>query len=291
MLDHQIPLPPLREGRPAASALAERRAAMASSYPVYPVDDGATVEEIRLADVSALAVSGKAPWATMLYFHGGGFRSGSPQFVAGFLSRVAVAAGVRVVAAAYSLAPERPFPAAIHDGAHMLEALANEGDAPLLVGGDSAGGGLAATLTANVARGLAGRLAGAVLLSPWLDLTVTAETYQSCSATDRLFSSASALEAAELYLQGASARDPLASPLFADLSHMPPTMILAGAAEVLLDDSLSFAGLLARRNRTVELYVVEDMQHVSPVLYPDLPSTPKCVSAIAAFLTRLRLLT
>jgi acetyl esterase/lipase len=225
----------------------------------------------------------------MLYFHGGGFRSGSPQFVAGFLSRLAAAAGVRILAAAYSLAPERPFPAAIHDGSRMLEALRDEGGGPLLVGGDSAGGVLAATLTANVARGLAGRLAGAVLLSPWLDLTVTAETYESHSATDRLFSSASALEAAELYLQGASPRDPLASPLFADLSHMPPTMILAGAAEVLLDDSLTFAGRLARQNRTVELHVVEDMQHVSPVLFPDLPSTPACLSAITAFLNRLRL--
>src|SRR5579871_5330213 len=107
MLDYQIPLPPLREGRPAAAALVERRAAMGSSFPTYPMADGAKLEEIRISDASALALTPASPWATMLYFHGGGYRVGSPRYVAGFLSQVAAASGVRIVAPVYSLAPER----------------------------------------------------------------------------------------------------------------------------------------------------------------------------------------
>src|SRR5579863_6717523 len=171
--------------------------------------DPAPVEK-QLAGIRCLDFMPSAkPRGTILHFHGGGFRLGRPEQIAPFAAALASRCQVRVVCPAYRLAPEHPFPAALVDGWSVMSALI-PGDGPLIMSGDSAGGGLAAGLAGRAG----GRLAGLILLSPWLDLTVTSPSYASNADWDPLFSAASAGVAASFYLQGASPQDPLASPVF-----------------------------------------------------------------------------
>jgi acetyl esterase/lipase len=226
---------------------------------------------------------------TVVYFHGGGYRMGSAGGWVPFAKSLSVAAAARVVLPDYRLAPEDPFPAALHDAAAVYEAMLVEvGSDGFVVAGDSAGGGLAAAvILAAMASGVAPP-AAFFAISPWLDLTVRAETFQSRSESDRLFSAESARAAAELYLQGEHPDHPLVSPLFAELAIFPRSLLLAGTAEVLLDDSLSFAARLARAGVSVDLHVAAGMGHVWPVLFPDTPQAQQAMSVISSFLTQAR---
>jgi len=272
-------LPALRQGQPAPAALTERRAMTAGSRKDLPVEPGVTVVEKEHAGVPGLECSVPSAKRTILHLHGGGYRMGEPAMWIPFGAWLAKLAQARVVLPHYRLAPEHPFPAAIHDGVAVYEALLKSG--PVLLSGDSAGGGLAAAITVAVL----GRAnpPGVVLISPWLDLTVEAATYATRSSTDKLFSKEAAKEGSGQYLQGHSAKDPLASPLFADLKGFPPTLILAGGDEVLLGDSLAFAARLGEAGATVEAHFVAGMQHVWPTVFPALPESVAAMDAIARF--------
>lgn len=226
------------------------------------------------------------PRATILHFHGGAFRIGCPEQVARFAAALAGRCGVRVVCPAYRLAPEHPFPAALHDGRAVLTALREAGEERIILSGDSAGGGLAASL-ASLARRDARTPIGLILLSAWLDLTVSAPSYGANAGTDPLFSRASATEAADLYLQGMSADHPLASPLFGDVSGYPPTFVSAGAGEVLIDDARGFAAHLDAAGIPARLDVVPGMEHVAVTRGMDLPGAARTFDAVAAFVASL----
>ena len=126
-----------------------------------------------------------------------------------------------------------------------------------------------------------------MLISPWLDLTASGASYDSRAGTDQMFSRASAHAGAEGYLQGADPKDPLASPQFADFSEFPPTLVMAGGDEVLLDDAVQLAEQLAAARRTVELHAVAGMQHVWPTLVPDLQESIDALDAISRFMVRV----
>lgn len=282
-LRSRFPLGDRRPGRPAPAALAELRAAMAASP--YPRAEGVAVTEYSPGGVRCVVATPQDGFrGEMIYFHGGGYRLGGPDRMAGFLTQLAAHIGCRVTAPAYSLAPDKPYPAALHDAAGVIEAVtAAAPKAPLVLGGDSAGGGLAAACCVAFGEGLPA-LRGAILLSPWLDLRVSAETFDRCADTDLLFSRQSATDAAEAYLQGLPADSPLASPLLApSLNGVPPTLVIAGSAEVLLQDSINFTARLAEQHIGVQLIVVPDMQHVSPAIFPDLPSSAFGLEAISRF--------
>lgn len=278
-------LGPRRSGVPASAALAEMRANVAASPSPHAVVDGATIAEQILGGVRCLVVNPATQTrGSMLYFHGGGYRLGGPDRMTGFLSRLAADSDCRVIAPAYALAPDEPYPAALHDAAAVIaEVVASAPDTPLVIGGDSAGGGLAAACCVTFGEALT-NLTGTVLLSPWLDLRVCADTFETCAQTDLLFSRQAATEAAAAYLQGLPADTPLASPLLADsLAGVPSALIIAGSAEVLLRDSLDFAARLAAQHSGVELIVVPRMQHVSPAIFPELASSQYAIEAIGRF--------
>lgn len=284
MADHgsSVRLPARRSGRAPPPDLIGRREGMAA-LAGQPRPLGVDIGFADIAGVSCAVCTPQAPRGKAVHFHGGGYRLGAAAAWAPFGARLAAACGLQVLVPDYALAPEHPFPAALHDAVAVVEALA-ESDAggPLVLSGDSAGGGLA--LSCALAAGAAGHMIdGLLLLSPWLDLTVTAATYQTCATTDQLFSHAAATEAAEAYLQGVAPRDPLASPLFGDLALTPPTLVLASAGEVLLQDSLALASGLAAVGRYVQLHVVPDQPHVWPVLQPDTPASGRALQAAAAF--------
>ena len=283
-------LPPLRHGAPAPAALIERREMIANSRKHIAVDPGVTVVERQCGGVSGLACSVPGATRTILHLHGGGYRLGDPRTWVPFAAWLARVARAHVFLPDYRLAPEHPFPAAIHDAVNVYADLAESGGgggAAPLVSGDSAGGGLAAALVVALGGLDLAPPPGLLMISPWLDLTVESGTFASRAARDKLFSREAAIEGSGQYLQGHSPRDPLASPLFADVAGFPPTQIFAGGEEVLLGDTVAFAARLAEAGVSVESHVVAGMQHVWPTVFPELPESVAAMEAMARFADRV----
>jgi monoterpene epsilon-lactone hydrolase len=270
---------------PTPTALRDLRATIAQPVPSSTPTVRVVTE--TLGGVPCVVCAPAEPVASLVYLHGGGFRLGSASGSAAFGVRMADAASVRVIVVEYALAPEHPFPGGLRDAIAAYETTRSTWAEPVLVGGDSAGGGLATSLV--VAALAAGQPlpGGVALFSPWVDLTVSAATYDSRADTDQLFSARQAGDAAELYLQGWDLRHPLASPLLADLRGFPPTLIFVGSDEVLLDDTLALERALAGTGTAVETHVVEGMQHVWPTRAPDLPESQAALRTLDSFVARL----
>lgn len=274
-------LPPLRPGRPADPDLAARREAMQAAVGAGVWKTERPPLETTLAGRRTLRFKPEGePRGYMLQLHGGGFRIGRPEFESLFAEALVGRCGVEVVVPQYRLAPEGPFPAGLIDALEVLLALREEvGAAPLIVGGDSAGGGLAAAL--GVLCG--DQIEALVLLSPWLDLRVTARSYETNAATDPMFSTESASIAAELYLQGFDPEHPLASPLLAPIAAYPPTLISVGTGEVLRDDSLLFHDKLLTAGVDSRLSAIDGMEHVAVVRGLMMPGAAETFEAVARF--------
>lgn len=267
-----------RTGQPASTPLVELRQQIADASARYPRHSDVDSDYGRWGGIRCLVLTPGKVAGNLLYFHGGGFRIGSPELATGFASHLAARSQCRVILPFYSLAPEQPFPGALLDGQAVLEDLPQT--LPLLLGGDSAGGNLAAVL----ARRFSHRIEGVMLLSPWLDLRVTADSYEHNAEVDNVFTKSAAKEAAALYLQGHSSLDVDASPLLGELSQMPPCLISVGGNEVLLDDSLLFASKLTRYRRSVWLQVLADMAHVEVTTTPSTKHTEEVLALAAAFM-------
>ena len=187
--------------------------------------------------------------AAILYLHGGGYCVGSPAMYRAVTARLARATGLPVFVADYRLAPEHPFPAAVDDAVAAYRALLEMG--PVVVAGDSAGGGLALA-TALAARQLQlSPPAALILLSPWVDLT-TSMLSDKAARHEAVLSRAWLAACARHYLAGGDPKAPLASPIYGDLHGLPPTLIQAGADELLhsdavrVHDALTNAGVAVR---------------------------------------------
>lgn len=279
---------PYRMGQPALPQLAALRRQMSGAVGRYPRHVAVNAEYQHWGGIRCLVLTPPEVTGQLLYFHGGGFRIGSPELASGFASHLAVRSQCRIILPFYSLAPEQPFPNALLDGQAVLEALLEEArtkeargePAPLWLGGDSAGGNLAAVLS----RRFAARIRGVVLLSPWLDLRVQADSFARNEKCDTVFSKAAAESAAALYLQGHSALDGDASPLLANLETLPPCCIVVGGDEVLLDDAVSFARALTSCGRAVTLRVLDGMAHVEPVTMPSSDQGETVLDLMASFI-------
>jgi len=274
-------LPALRPGRPAPADLVERRAGLRAMAVATPAE-GVEQRDIDWGGVPSLVFEPESARSTVLYLHGGGYRIGHPTMWVSFGSRLALETSSRVVVPDYRLAPEYPFPAALHDAAAAYDKATASG-MPVVVGGDSAGGGLAAALTLACGRSAKAVPRGLVLVSPWVDLTGRATTYHSRRDTDQLFSLDAADVAADAYLQGTSAEESLASPLFGDLSGFPPSLVFGGGDEVLLADAVEFTARLALAGVTVESHFVAGMQHVWVTTESDLPERGAAFADVVRF--------
>lgn len=275
-------VPPERPGRSADPELAARRAQMQAAVDAGTWKTKAAPLETPLAGRRTLRFSPAAkPRGYVLALHGGGFRIGRPEFESLLAEALVERCGVEVVVPQYRLAPEHPFPAGLNDAVATFDALRSEiGTAPLIVMGDSAGAGLAASL--GLLR--SGEIAGLVLLSPWLDLRVSAEAYTENAASDPMFSAESASVAAELYLQGYDPAHPLASPLLADITGFPASLISVGTGEVLRDDSLLFHQKLLAAGVECRLSAIVGMDHVAVVRGMDLPGSAETFEQVAQFI-------
>lgn len=231
----------------------------------------------------------KAAAGVVVYFHGGGYVSGSPVTHRELMARLAWAAGVPVVGVRYRRAPEHPFPAAYEDCSAAFRAAAKGdlGEGPVALAGDSAGGGLAVALARELRQKGEGLPAGLLLFSPWVDLTLSGESITGRARQDKILQPLLLERTASLYLDGADPKDPRVSPLFTSLEGLPPTLIQVGTAELLLDDALRLARRLESYGVTVELKVWEAMVHVWHLYAGLIPEGRQAIEEAAAFLRRL----
>lgn len=257
-----------------------RREAMRALEAMQIVDRAASTGTSIIGGVPCVEASAGLPRAIIVHAHGGGFCMGEAVAWRGFASRIAVKAAARVVVPDYRLAPEYPFPAALQDIDRVVRGLlADEADMPLFIAGDSSGSSLALAVASTMRE----ELAGVILLSPWLDLTVSARSYAANGGTDNAFSGDQARVSAARYLQGVSADDPLASPLFVDLAGMPPMLAMVSQGEVLLDDTLALIARSAAAGVPVRGHIVPSVPHVWPLLMPNARATQEAIAAIATF--------
>lgn len=228
------------------------------------------------------------PDAAILYLFGGGYVLGSPASRKKTAGHLSLAAQARVLVPNYRLAPEHPFPAALDDAVSAYKWLLSQGVASTktVIVGDSAGGGLAvATAIALSDRGLAVP-GGVVALSPWSDLTCSGESMKSRAAADLECTKSGLLEMASWYMQGSDPRQPLASPVFADLRRLPPLLCVVGGEEVLLDDSVRLVRSAGIAGVDATLYVGAGMQHVFPIWAGAFPEADAAIAAVGAWIRR-----
>jgi len=265
---------------------AQERADFDAIFADRPLGDDVTLTPRTLGGRPALdvQVAGADGDAVILYLHGGGYVVGSARTGANLAAPLARRTGLPAVSLEYRLAPEHPFPAAVDDALAAYKELLGSGR-PIVIVGDSAGGGAAlATLVAARREGLPLPVA-VVVFSPWVDLTLSGESMDARGDLDPLFSRAHMAGYAEHYLAGHDPRDELASPLLADLTGLPPLLIQVGSAEVLLDDSLRLAVRAAQHEVDVSLDVVAGAPHVYPLMAGVMDEADEALDRAAQFLT------
>ena len=228
---------------------------------------------------------GAKPGARVLYIHGGGYVVGSARAWANFAGQIAQRAGADAFLPDYRLAPEHPFPAAIEDAAAAYRGLVAQGAERIVVAGDSAGGGLAMALLSILAAesGTPQPFAAAVM-SPFTDLALTGASIESRAEADPIFTRGVLAAFADFYLQGQSAVDPKASPLYAGLAGLPPIRIDVGDDELLLDDSRRYAERARAAGAEVTLSAWTGMPHVFQSGLGHFLAAEQSIDAIGAFL-------
>jgi acetyl esterase/lipase len=221
-----------------------------------------------------------------LFFHGGGYCSGSIVSHRGMVTEVGRAAGARTLAVGYRLAPEHPFPAAIEDARSAYRFLLDQGIAPskIAIGGDSAGGGLTLALLTSVRDAGQPLPACAWLVSPWVDLQMTGASLTQNAAIDPLISKSYLEELASAYLAGADPANPLGSPINAELAGLPALLVQVGSAETLLDDAVRIARRAGAADVRVNLEIWPRMIHAWHLWAAQLEAGRQAIASAGAFI-------
>lgn len=276
---------------------ARRKLGRMPGYVLPPIPDGLRIRPVSLATLDGDAVRGEwlmwktdAPPATVLYLHGGGYIACSPLTHRPITVTLAALLRGRVFALDYRLAPEHRFPAALDDAVAAYRWLIEtQGVAPgrLVLAGDSAGGGLVLSTLVRLRELGAPLPAGAVLYSPWTDLAGTGETLETNTERDVMFYGAGIRLAGRIYAGDTPPDHPLVSPLYADLTGLPPLQVFAGDGEVLLDDARRLAERARAAGVPVELHVEADLPHVWPLFCRLIPEGRRTLAQTAAFARRV----
>ena len=283
-----------RANAPARS-LAEVRSSYAPAGQLRPLPGDVVTEQVDADGVLAwgLTAGETDPAASagrvLLYLHGGGYQLGSLRSHGPLAAELGRTTRRPVILPEYRLAPEYPFPAAVEDTLTTWRWLVTDGGADpasVVLAGDSAGGGLALALLHSLRNAGEGLPAGAVLISPFLDLTASGVSLTSRAAQDPIFTPDAVRGFAAVYLNGADPRDPAASPLLGSQKGLPPLLIQVGGAEVLLSDSERLAQAAADAGVDVTLNVTDGMPHVYHGAL-ETPETTAAISQIAEFTRRL----
>ena len=257
---------------PADSDISEQRRLLKELVAGQPLPAELTVTAAALGGVpvAEITIAGIEPRHVVLYFHGGVYVLGDAFQAAVLAAQVGRRTSAKVFSVDYRLAPEHPFPAAVDDALAAYEALLHSGTAPadIVFAGESAGGGLAVATLVNARDHGLPQPAAAFVMSPYADLTLAGATMDTKGAVDPLLSRESLAARVPDYTAG---RDPalgLISPLFADLTGLPPLVIQAGTHEVLLDDAIRLARQAATADVDVTLDITAGVPHVFQTFYP-----------------------
>jgi acetyl esterase/lipase len=229
----------------------------------------------------------KAPQDKLiLYMHGGAFIMGGFATHRPFVSHIARAAGIRTVIPQYRLAPEHPFPAAIEDGISIYRELIATGLMPedIIFAGDSAGANLALAMLLTLRDSGQPLPAAACLLSPWIDLAVTGETMTTNAAVDPWFRAEDIKHIAKYYCDESEMTNPLVSPVYADVSGLPPLFIQVGGDEILLSDSTRLAENVRSCGGQVRIEVWPRMWHVFQLFVGAMPESRKAIDQIGDYI-------
>jgi epsilon-lactone hydrolase len=257
---------------PPSSDVSEQRRQLRELLSAQPLPADVTVTKAALGGVpvAEITVDGIEPRHVVLYFHGGVYVMGDAFLAADLASQVGRRTAARVMSVDYRLGPEDPYPAAVDDALAAYQALLDNGTAPsdIVFAGESAGAGLAVATLVNARDHGLPRPAAALAMSPYADLTLAGTTMATKREADPLLSPDALQARVADYTAGQDAGLGLISPIFADLSGLPPLIIQAGTHEVLLDDAVR----LARRAVTADVEVILDITpgvpHVFQAYYP-----------------------
>jgi acetyl esterase/lipase len=269
----------------------ERRARIDEIGSTWPVADDVKLEEADCDGVPGewSVVPGSDASRVLLFFHGGGYCSGSIVSHRRMVTEAGRAARVRTLAVDYRLAPEHPYPAAHEDAMKAWRFLLRQGIAArnIVVGGDSAGGNLTITLINRLRAAGEEQPLCAWLASPWTDLTMSGASLEAKDHIDPLIHKPYLEELASAYaLPPFNRKDPLISPLFSDLRGFPPVLIQVGSEETLLDDSVRFARALGLADVSVTLQVWPHMIHAWPMWNAKLTEGRQALEQVGAYVRR-----
>ena len=257
---------------PADSDVNEQRRLLKELLSAQPLPADVTVTAAALGGVptAEITVDGVEPRHVVLYFHGGVYVMGDAFLAADLASQVGRRTGAKVISVDYRLAPEHPYPAAVDDALAAYEALLHSGTAPsdIAFAGESAGGGLAIATLVNARDHGLPLPAAAFVMSPYADLTLAGTTMETRREVDPLLSFEALQARVPDYTAGQDAALGLISPVFADLSGLPPLIIQAGTHEVLLDDALRLARQAATADVEVTLDITPGVPHVFQAYHP-----------------------
>jgi epsilon-lactone hydrolase len=279
----------LLTSRPRPVGWDERRQRLDDVGAIWPVAADVKLSAVDVGGVPAewSSAPGSDPSRVILFFHGGGYCSGSIRSHRRMATEAGRAAAARTLAVGYRLAPEHPFPAALDDAVLAWRYLRAQriAAAHIAVGGDSAGGGLTVALINKLREDGEQPPACAWLVSPWTDLTMSGATLFSKDAVDPLIHKSYLEELASAYVpSGMDRKDPRISPLYARLEGFPPTLIQVGSAETLLSDATRLAEALGTANAAVALEIWPHMIHAWHLWNARLKAGRRALASAGAFI-------
>src|SRR6266576_1942879 len=267
----------------------EQRRLLRELLSAQPLPADVTVTAVALGGVptAEITVDGIEPRHVVLYFHGGVYVMSDAFLAADLASQVGRRTHAKVISVDYRLAPEHPYPAAVDDALAAYAALLRDGIAPsdVAFAGESAGGGLAVATMVNARDHGLPMPAGAFVMSPYVDLTLAGTTMASKRDVDPLFTQELLQARVDDYTAGQDAALGLISPIFADLSGLPPLIIQAGSHELLLDDAIRLAEQAVTADIEVTLDITPGVPHVFQAYYPILDEAAAALDRAGQFLS------
>lgn len=255
-----------------------------------PKPDGVRIEQTSFNGVTGLLVSGD--WADesgiIMYLHGGAYAFGSASDYASLVSVIAKSCRKKAFVPDYRLAPENPYPAALHDAASAYKGIIDSGFSPknTYIMGDSAGGGLTiATLLYLKEKGIELPEA-AVVLSPWANLQLSGSSVKGKAEADFILNESGLRRFAMMYSPGTQTDNQYISPVYGDMEGLPRLLIQVGSSEILLSDSLQLAEKAANSDVAVSLQVWPELFHVWQMFSGMLDESDQAIEAIGSFIDK-----
>jgi monoterpene epsilon-lactone hydrolase len=253
----------------------------------FPIPETASCTEIREDGITGEWIRAKSADddRIIMYLHGGGYVTGSPRSHRHLAWALSEAASASVFSLEYRLAPEHPFPAAVEDAIRAYRWLITQHASDrIAIAGDSAGGGLTVVTMVSLRDDGIPLPAAGICISPWTDLTCSSESYISRGGKDPLIRQKEISRFATMYLDGKDPKNPLASPLYADLRKLPPLLIQVGSDEVLFDDAVGLDRRAKKANVKSTIEIWSEMVHVWHIFYPMLKEGRDAIRRIGEFI-------